>query len=212
MSQNLCCQEVVVLDFETTGLSPDYARIIEVGAAVFCNGEVRETFEELMDPGIFLPSCITELTGISRAMLRGKPRPEAVMPRLRDFIGNRVVVAHNASFDGKFLNAEMSRAGLSFASPLLCTLLLARRLLPGLPSYKLEILARHLDIDSDCFHRALDDVIVTGNLWHRLCQTVANATGLRRPDYEVMKTICGKSKRAVPAYLQAVNSQLASCP
>ena len=203
MACGRCCREVVVVDFETTGLSPDYERIIEVGAVRFCDGKPAESFDQLMNPGWRIPSFITELTGISNAMVRGKPTPEAVMPALKEFIGDRVVVAHNASFDAKFLHAEMARVRLTVDSPILCTLLLSRRLIPGLSSYKLEYVARHLCIESDVYHRALDDVLVTGKLWDHLYREVGTHVGREHPHYELFKTIMKKPKRSVPDYLRA---------
>ena len=85
--------EFAVIDFETTGLSADYCRIIEVAAVIVKNGEVADSFVELMHPGCRLPFIITGLTGITDAMLKGKPKPEAVMPKLKDFIGDRHCVA-----------------------------------------------------------------------------------------------------------------------
>jgi DNA polymerase III epsilon subunit-like protein len=107
------CDEVVILDFETTGLSSDYDRTIEVGALLVRNHTIIDEFVELMNPGFAVPSFITSFTGISNAMLKGKPKPEIIMPKLLDFIGKRPIVAHNASFDKRFLMAELARANLS---------------------------------------------------------------------------------------------------
>ncbi len=121
---------IAVIDFETTGMYAGSDRIIEVGAAVMRDGEIVATFAELMDPGVYIPSFITSLTGITNAMIRGKPRPEEVMPRLRAFLGDHACVAHNASFDQRFFAAEMEQAGEGHERSFLCSLLLARRLVP----------------------------------------------------------------------------------
>ena len=89
-------KHIAVIDFETTGLRAGEDRIIEVAAVVFSEGLVIDTFSELMDPGFRIPAFITGLTGISDAMVRGKPRPESVMPRLRTFLGDHVCLAHSA--------------------------------------------------------------------------------------------------------------------
>ena len=106
-------QTYAVIDFETTGLSPNFDRVIEVGVVLVRNHEVVETYSELMDPGFAIPSHITSLTGISTSMVRGKPKPEKIMPHVREIIGSYPCVAHNASFDRGFLAAEMGRAGIS---------------------------------------------------------------------------------------------------
>jgi DNA polymerase-3 subunit epsilon len=141
--------EVVVLDFETTGLTPLYHRTIEVGAVLVCRNRIEKTFSELMDPGSYIPAFITSLTGISDDMVEGKPAPEEVMPRLREFIGERPIVAHNASFDRRFLTAEMERAGLKLRNPVLCTLLLSRRLYLNLQVISLEFSPHTLGLRSE---------------------------------------------------------------
>ena len=133
----LTTRELVVLDFETTGLLPAYDRTIEVAATLLVEHQPAETFHQLMHPGTRLPSFITSLTGITDAMPRGQPRPEEVMPRLQEFVRGLPIVAHNAAFDRGFLRAELARAGLRLESDFLCTMRLARRLVPGLPSYRL---------------------------------------------------------------------------
>ena len=132
---------IAIIDFETTGLSAGTDRIIEVAAVVIGGGGITATFSELMDPGVYIPSFITGLTGISNAMVRGKPRPESVMPRLRAFLGEHACVAHNASFDQRFFSAEMGLAGQRHERPFLCTLLLARRLFQRSPNHQLGTLA-----------------------------------------------------------------------
>jgi len=120
---SLSCEEVVILDFETTGLSANYERVIEVGAALVKGNKITKTFSELCYPGASIPYFITELTGITNAMLKGKPKPEKIMPKLHEFIGQRPILAHNASFDSQFLHAEMDRVGLEVVNPILCTML-----------------------------------------------------------------------------------------
>jgi DNA polymerase III epsilon subunit-like protein len=112
--------EVVILDFETTGLSPSYDRVIEVGCATLRGGKVVSRFNELMNPGVSIPFFITRLTGISELMLANKPSPEKVMPKLKKYLGEKPIVAHNASFDKNFLYEEMARAGLKIQNPILC--------------------------------------------------------------------------------------------
>jgi DNA polymerase-3 subunit epsilon len=169
--------ELVILDFETTGLSPTYARIIEVGAVLVKNGKIVGELSQLMDPGCYIPYFITDITGITNQMVKGKPTPEKFMPKLQKFIGDRPIVAHNASFDQKFLMAEMKNIGKSVNNPFLCTLKLSRRLITNAPNYKLSTLIAHLKIKlpkEHQAHRALHDVISTFHVWMFLRQYVSN--------------------------------------
>ena len=198
---------IAVIDFETTGLSAGYDRVIEVAAVIVREGKVIDSFVELMHPGRRVPWEITQLTGITDAMLRGRPAPEAVMPALRDFLGDRVCVAHNASFDSRFFTAEMQRARLDHDRPFLCTLMLARRLLSGTPDHKLGTLARHLKLDKPAnarAHRALDDVLITVSLWQHLTALITERTGGHPPDFGVYQTLMKRSKAAADKFLKAL--------
>lgn len=168
--------EVVVLDFETTGLSCERHRVIEVGAArIDSSGKISATFQQLCNPGMKVSKFITSFTGISNEMLVGKPSPEEVMSELFDFIGKTPIVAHNASFDSQFLVAEMNRIGKKVHNLFLCTLLLSRRMLKDAKSFKLSNLKKFINFQADgdhCDHRALDDVLVTVKLWNVLNEVI----------------------------------------
>ena len=195
---------IVVVDFETTGLSADWNRIIEVGAVIVRDGQVVDSFVELMHPGCRVPWEITALTGITDAMLKGKPPPEKVMPAFRQFLGDRVCVAHNAAFDSRFFMAEMQRAQLHHARPFLCTMMLARRLVDDAPDHKLGTLVRHLGLrkpDHLRAHRALDDVLMTVALWNHLTALLTARLGDRQPDFEVYHTLMKRPKAAAAKYL-----------
>jgi len=200
--------EFAVIDFETTGLGADCCRIIEVGAVIIRNGEVTDSFVELMSPGCRLPYFITDLTGITDAMLKGKPKPEAIMPKLKDFIGDRHCIAHNAAFDSSFYHAEMGRAGIAHDRTFFCTMKLSRRLVQDSPSHKLSALAHHLNLpkpdDGKC-HRALYDVLLTVELWKHIESLLSKRIG-KSPDHEIYQTIMKKSKGAVPKYLNKILS------
>lgn len=160
--------ELVILDFETTGLSPAYARVIEVGAILIRGTEIVDTVSQLMYPGCPIPYFITDITGITNQMLKGKPTPEKFMPKLKNFIGNRTILAHNASFDQKFLVSEMENIGKSIDNKFLCILKLARRLILDVPDYKLTTLTSHLKLKiskDHKAHRALNDVMATFGVW-----------------------------------------------
>ncbi len=199
-------QTYAVIDFETTGLGPPGDRIIEVGAVLVRDCEIVGTFSELMDPGFTIPPFITSLTGITNAMLRGRPRPEAVMPRLRAFLGDHVCIAHNASFDKRFFCAEMERAGEPHDRRFLCSMLLSRRLVKEATSHKLGALVRHFRLPTPAgmqAHRALADALMTVELWKRLMTDLRFQVGGCQPEPELVEAICRKAKAAVPAYLAA---------
>jgi DNA polymerase-3 subunit epsilon len=132
-------------------------------------GQPRERFSTLVDPARPIPPAITRLTGISRASVEGAPTFEQAAPALLEFIGDAVVVAHNAPFDRAFLQAELRRAyNRSLVTPFLCTVRLARRLVPGLPSYRLDVLAAAFDLLIRDRHRALGDAEATAEILCRL--------------------------------------------
>ena len=195
--------EYVVIDFETTGLSADYCRIIEVAAVIVRNGEVAESFAQLMNPGYRIPYFITGLTGITNDMVDGMPEPEAVMPELMRFLGDRPCVAHNATFDSSFYHAEMRRAGISHDRSFFCTVKLSRRLILDSPNHQLGTLTRHLNLprsDGGNYHRALYDVLLTAELWKYIGNIISERIG-KTPDHEIYRTLMKKPKAAVQKYL-----------
>lgn len=164
-----------VVDTETTGGSPRCAALTEIAAAVFRGGERLATFQTLVDPGVSIPPFITDLTGISDAMVRRAPRVEAVLPSLLEFLGGSVVVGHNVAFDVGFLDAACLRAGYGpLTHPTIDTLALARRLVgDDTRNCKLSTLAEALRLDNRPSHRALDDVLATADLLHAMIERVA---------------------------------------
>jgi DNA polymerase-3 subunit epsilon len=205
----LTTRELVVLDFETTGLTPAFDRTIEVAATLLVNHRPVETFHQLMHPGVRLPSFITSLTGITDEMLHGQPKPEQVMPRLHEFVRGLPIVAHNAAFDRGFLRAELDRAGLRLESEFLCTLRLARRLVPGLPTYRLDALLDSLEVrapDARQFHRSVADVNHTVAIWQDLHARFAEQTGLHEPPVSTLSALMRKPKKQVPKYLATLRA------
>jgi DNA polymerase-3 subunit epsilon len=166
---------VIVLDFETTGLDPSYHRATEVAAHLIENGRTVDTFHSLIDPGQRLSDDVIRLTGITNEMLVGQPKAAKVFPALRDFIGDRVVFAHKASFDFSFYERELHRIGLTRrVEKFVCTIALARRLTPGLHSYSLGRVASHLGVQfSSRAHRATADAEVCAGVLRELCKLVA---------------------------------------
>ena len=198
-------QPIVMLDFETTGLSPAQgARITEVAALRIIDGEVVERFVSLINCGVEIPAEITALTGISQSMVDAAPRVEKVLPRLLDFIGNDALAAHNASFDAKFLSAECQRLDLQTGhGELVCSLLLSRRLLPGMDSYRLANVAASQGIRfSGDAHRAEADAEVSAALLIRLGEKLRHHYRCTTIDSSLLATIGRLPAAKVAAFLQ----------
>ena len=201
---------VVVLDFETTGLSPRGGdRITEVAALRVRGGKVLDRYVTLVNAGVRIPPFITQLTGISNAMVANAPPVRRVMRELVDFLDDDIVVAHNASFDAGFLVAECDRAGLADREyRTLCTMRLARRLTPGLGSYRLSVLADHLGVTySGRAHRAETDAQVAADVLHRLAGCVLERHRLSELDPELLRQVTGWPARDVPTRLTHVLRQ-----
>lgn len=184
-------EELVIIDFETTGLSPDYSRVIEVGAVIISGTKVVDKLSQLMYPGYSIPYFITEITGITNEMVKGKPSPEKFMPTLKNFIGARPILAHNASFDQKFLISEMENIGNRIDNKFLCTLKLARRLILDAPDYKLTTLISHLKVENlreHKAHRALNDVMATLEVWLYIKKYVTNYIKVS-PDFKLFEKL-----------------------
>lgn len=197
---------VVVLDFETTGLSTQVDRATEVAAVMFRDGRIVDQYQTLINAGVPLSPMVTQLTGITTAMLRGAPRPEEVFRRLREFIGAVPVVAHNASFDYGVYRAELARADLRREpEPFLCTKLLSRRVLPGRSSYSLSPLAAELNVRyRSAAHRALADAEVCAQVLHALCVRIAEL-GIERVDVPLLQRLMRYTPVAkASSYLQSL--------
>lgn len=166
-----------ILDFETTGFSPDYDRIIEVGVIKIKNNEIVDSFQAFINPGIRISGTITSLTGITNEMVRNAPKSSVVMSKLKQFVDDELILAHNASFDSRFFHAEMKRARISVKNDFLCSLLLARRIYQQLGSHKLDVLCRHLGFVNKASHRAIGDAEVTHKVFQDICSIVKNSSG-----------------------------------
>tara|TARA_Y100001956_G_C4127842_1_gene191321 strand:- start:2820 stop:3434 length:615 start_codon:yes stop_codon:yes gene_type:complete len=195
---------VVVLDFETTGLSPNMGdRAIEIGAVKLVNGEVVDTFQQLMNPGFRVSSFIESYTGITNNMLNGAPSCDEVMIRFAQFIQGENLVAHNASFDKRFLDDELERVNVDYSGEFACSLLVSRRLNQEAPSHKLGDLVRYKSIENDgVFHRALADAEVTAKLWMLMVNDLQDR-GIPEPTFALMQKIGKTSKSAIDKLLQA---------
>jgi DNA polymerase III epsilon subunit family exonuclease len=155
-----------VVDVETTGgLAEQGGKIVEVAAVEVQGGEVIDSFATLVDPGVRITPWVVKLTGIADRMVSGAPRFDEICDELRERLEGRVFVAHNVSYDWRFLGAEMRRArAVMPRGPRLCTMQLARRLLPGLTRRGLDSLADYYGVEIVERHRARGDAIATARI------------------------------------------------
>lgn len=175
-------KRIAVIDFETTGIAPERGdRATEVGIVLLEEGRVVDRYQSLMNAGVRVPAFITQLTGISNAMLASAPPAAEVMQAASRFVGAAPLVAHNAAFDRKFWVAELARLGLPAAQPFACTLLLARRLYPDAANHKLGTLADYHGLPrSGAAHRALADAEMAAALLLRIQDDLRRRHGLAR--------------------------------
>ena len=164
---NLAETDFVVFDLETTGAKIPSCRITEIGAYRVRNGAITGEFQTLVNPESAIPPFISILTGITDRMVRNAPRFFEVAEEFLDFIGDSVLVAHNAHFDMRFLNYEIGMIYKNYrvGNPHLCTVQLSRRLLPQMPNHRLHTIADFYSIKIENRHRAGDDAFATAKIF-----------------------------------------------
>ena len=155
---------IVAFDIETTGLDRKRERLTEIGAVLLENGEIKERFQTFVNPGKPVPFEIIQLTGITDEMVRDAPGQEEAIRAFLAFAGDRPLAAHNAEFDMGFLREGCARYGIPFHATSLDTLALAQNLLPELGRYKLNLVARHLELPDFQHHRAVDDAVTVAHM------------------------------------------------
>ena len=198
--------EFIVFDTETTGAKPPYSRMTEIGCYKIRNGEIVGEFETLLNPQTPIPPFISTLTGITDAMVKGAPLFSEVAADLLDFIGDAVLVAHNAAFDIKFLNAEINRAfnGYKVANAHLCTVRLSKKLLPDLANHRLHTVAEHFSIPIFNRHRAGGDALATAKIFVNLLEDL-NRLGVS--DLGMLRNLKTELKWRQTGYMQVKDKQ-----
>ena len=159
--------DYVVFDLETTGAKTPPCRITEIGAYRIVKGKITDEYQTLVNPEAAIPPFITALTGINNSMVRNAPKFGDIAADFLEFIGDSVLVAHNAHFDMRFLNHEIGRIHTDYrvGNPYLCTVQLSRRLLPGLANHRLHTVAEFYSIYIKNRHRATDDAHATARIF-----------------------------------------------
>jgi DNA polymerase III subunit epsilon len=196
---------IVMIDFETTGLSPAMGdRVTEVAALRIADGKVVEQFVSLINCGVRVPPFITGLTGITQAMVDRAPPCSKVIPELLRFIGTDALAAHNASFDEKFLLAESHSLGLEARHEgLICSVKLSRRIFPDFSSYKLGALSADLGLHfQSAAHRAQADAEVAAQLLLHIGREIGSRYGIGPFDPALLVAVNRLGKTKVEAFLQ----------
>jgi len=167
--QQLSSMSWAVVDVETTGGPPPNHRITEIAAVIVRDGEIKEVYETLVNPERSIPPFVTRLTNISWDMVKNAPKFSAIVPTLLDKLEGHVFVAHNAQFDWSFLSHEIRRtSGARITGEQLCTVRLARKLLPHLPRRSLDYVANYYGIEITQRHRAAGDALATAHCLLRM--------------------------------------------
>jgi DNA polymerase-3 subunit epsilon len=195
---------IAVIDFETTGISPSMGdRATEVAIVMTEGGQVVDRFQSLMNAGVRIPSFITQLTGITNSMVASAPAADVVMREAARFVGSAPLVAHNAAFDRKFWQAELSRADVAAPHAFACTVLLSRRLYPQAPNHQLGTLVDfHRLPRTGQAHRALADAEMAAALLGQIQHDLRKRHGMAQPEHHRLVALQKCPKAGVPALLQ----------
>ena len=198
----------VVLDLETTGLSSAYDKIIEFGAVKVEHGIVTEEFDILINPERPLPRKIVEITGINDKMLEKQPTIKEALPRIVSFIGDAILVTHNAEFDFSFLQEALKNCGMEqLKNPVIDTLSLSRYLFPGSRYHSLGSLCRNMEVkyDEDEAHRANYDARVLNDVWQPMIALLAKQKhGITHADLGKLETTFATVKHVRPLHIIAL--------
>lgn len=161
--------DYVLVDIETTGLSPTKDEIIEIGAIKVQNNKIIETYNELININRKLPSFITKLTGITDDMIKSGRMPTLVLKEFVDFTQNNIIIGHNVNFDlGFLINKCRKYLNYNLDNDYIDTMFLARRLVPDSINYKLGTLAKYFNVSYEGAHRGLKDVQITFEVYNNL--------------------------------------------
>ena len=182
---------IAVIDFETTGLSPDAgARATEIAVVLVRDGQIIDRYQSLMNAWVRIPHFIESLTGITNAMIQRAPPAAEVMGQAAEFIGDTPLIAHNASFDRKFLDAELARINRYRSQEFACTVLLARRLYPDASNHKLGTLVEYAGLPvTGRAHRALADAEMTAHLLLHMQNHLQSHYGLSEVSHALLRHI-----------------------
>ena len=184
----------VVFDIETTGLLRYRDAITEIGAVRIENGEITETYNQLINPERILPEKIVEITGITDAMLADKPKIDQVLPDFLDFCGGSLLVGQNTDFDIGFIRHNAQKLGYKFDPMYLDTLPMARALFDDMGKFSLDKIARRLDIPAFNHHRASDDARATAQIFIKMYRMITDQDDINISNINSLETNYPKAK------------------
>jgi DNA polymerase III subunit epsilon len=191
-------QKYAIIDVETTGGAAKHERITEIAIVIHDGEKVIDSFTSLVNPERTIPWNITRITGITDAMVADAPKFYEIAKKVVEITENAIFVAHNVKFDYEFIREEFHRLGYSYSRKRLCTVVMSRKMFPGLKSYSLSSLKLHFGIFAERSHRALDDTLATVQVFERiLAQSEAQlgAGGIKQFISDVVKL--GKLPKAM---------------
>ena len=190
----------VVFDLETTGFSAAKNKIIEIGAVKVVNGSITERFSTFVNPKVPIPYEIEQLTHITDDMVLDAPMIHEILPQFMEFCQNAVMVAHNADFDMSFIRHNCDLLGLECEKTVLDTVALARVLLPSLNRFKLNTIAKALNISLENHHRAVDDAACTAEIFTKFVEMLRERDIETMENLEQMESYTEESIRKLPSY------------
>lgn len=186
----------VAFDLETTGTIAGIDRIVEVGFVRFIDGQEVDKFACLVDPKMPIPEAASRVNGISNEMVQGQVTIEELLNPLAEYCADDVLVAHNANFDFQFLLADYKKHSLPGPrGTIFDTLPLSRKVYPGLMSYKLSSIAKHLNINTDVLHRADDDARYCGLVFKQILERLYSG---QEPDWQDLIGVSGRPEMKFP--------------
>ena len=165
-------QSFVVFDLETTGFSNKNDKITEIGAVKIENFKIVDRFSQLINPQKDISYKVQELTGITNDLIKDKPTIEEILPKFVEFIGDSVLVAHNAAFDMGFMQQKCREQNIEFKNTSIDTLTLARTLLPHMKRFRLNLIAKELGVPLLNHHRAVDDAEATAHIFIKFMEMI----------------------------------------
>ncbi len=190
----------VVFDIETTGLSSVKNKIIEIGAVKVEAGKIVDRYSVFVNPNEPIPYNIEKLTGINDSMVIGAKSIEEVLPEFLKFAEGAVMVAHNADFDMGFIEHNARLLGLDFAPTYVDTVGLSRVLLPELSKYKLDVVAKALDVSLENHHRAVDDAEATAHIFVKLLEKLENMKITNLDEVNSLSAMDMEAVKKMPTY------------
>lgn len=194
----------VALDLETTGVNPSEDKIIEIGMARIVEGEIVESYNQLINPGTELSQRIIDITSITPLDLIGKPTIKEVIDEVVDFIGEDYILGHNIAFDYSFLKVAAKANNKNIPNKVIDTLKISRKLLSDLPSRRLTELCKYFNIDPGHSHRAYDDAVSAFRLYEKLEAINPKEELINKPE-EVFYSI-KKTSQITPAQTRFLSS------